>query len=129
MRFTRAIVRPPAATLAAGITSSRLGPPDLTLALEQHEAYCRALAGLGLSLVRLPPDPDFPDSTFVEDAAIVTSRSAILTRPGAASRAGEVAALGGVLCKCFPSWPRSPRPARLTAGMCVRRASNSSLGS
>src|SRR5881628_2634469 len=102
MRFTRAIVRPPAATFAAGITSSRLGPPDLTLALEQLKAYCRALAGLGLSLVRLPPDPDFPDSTFVEDTAIVTSRGAILTRPGAASRAGEVAALGAVLGKWFP---------------------------
>ena len=116
MRFTRAIVRPPAATLAAGITSSRLGPPDLTLALEQHEAYCRALAGLGLSLVRLPPDPDFPDSTFVEDAAIVTSRSAILTRPGAASRAGEVAALGGVLCKWFPELAAITAPGTVDGG-------------
>ena len=56
MRFTRAIVRPPAATFAAGITSSGLGPPDLALALEQHEAYCQALERLGLSLFRLEPD-------------------------------------------------------------------------
>jgi dimethylargininase len=83
MRFTRAIVRPPAATFATGITSAGLGPPDLTLTLDQHNTYCRTLERLGLSLVRLSPDPDFPDSTFVEDAAIVTSRSAILTRPGA----------------------------------------------
>ena len=75
MRFTRALVRPPAATFAAGITTSGLGPPDLALALEQHEAYCRALERLGLTLVRLPPDPEFPDSTFVEDAAVVTSRA------------------------------------------------------
>jgi len=102
MRFTRAIVRPPAATFAAGITSSGLGPPDLAVALEQHEAYCRTLERLGLSLVRLAPDPDFPDSTFVEDTAIVTARGAILTRPGAASRAGEVAALRTVLDKWFP---------------------------
>jgi dimethylargininase len=101
MRFTRAIVRPPANTFAAGITSSRLGPPDLTLALEQHEAYCRTLERLGLSLIRLPPDPAFPDSTFVEDAAIVTGRSAILTRPGAPSRAGEEVALGTVLRRWF----------------------------
>ena len=79
MRFTRAIVRPPATTFADGITSSRLGPPDLALALDQHDAYCRALERLGLSLTRLPPDPEFPDSTFVEDAAIVTSRGATLT--------------------------------------------------
>jgi dimethylargininase len=109
MRFTRAILRPPADTFAAGITSSGLGPPDLAVALEQHDAYCRTLERLGLSLVRLPPDPDFPDSTFVEDAAVVTTRSAILTRPGAASRAGEVAALGAVLGEWFPE------PAKITA--------------
>jgi dimethylargininase len=86
MRFTRAIVRPPAATFPAGITSARLGPPDLGLALDQHDAYCRTLERLGLSLSRLSPDPDFPDSTFVEDTAVVTTRGAVLTRPGAASR-------------------------------------------
>ncbi len=102
MRFTGAIVRPPAATFAAGISKSGLGPPDLALALEQHDAYCRTLERLGLSLVRLAPDPEFPDSTFVEDAAIITTRGAILTRPGAESRAGEVAALGAALRPSFP---------------------------
>jgi dimethylargininase len=116
MRFTRAIVRPPAGTFAAGITSSRLGPPDLALALQQHDAYCRALARLGLSLVRLPPDPDYPDSTFVEDAAIGTSRGAILTRPGAASRAGEVAALGAVLRKWFPELAAITAPGTVDGG-------------
>jgi len=98
VRFTRAIVCPPAATFAAGITTSGLGPPDLALVLEQHEAYCRTLERLGLSLSRLAPDPEFPDSTFVEDAAIVTSRGAILTRPGArpmVSRAGPDRRPGG----------------------------------
>jgi dimethylargininase len=116
MRFTHAIVRPPANTFAAGITSSRLGPPDLTLALEQHEAYCRTLERLGLSLVRLPPDPAFPDSTFVEDTAIVTNRSAILTRPGAPSRAGEVAALGGVLSRSFPDLGAITPPGTVDGG-------------
>lgn len=116
MRFTRAIVRPPSATFAAGITSSGLGPPDLALALEQHDAYCRTLAGLGLSLVELPPDPDFPDSTFVEDAAIVTSRSAILTRPGAASRAGEVPALRAVLGEWFPELAEITAPGTVDGG-------------
>src|SRR3954469_6100700 len=97
MPFTHAIVRPPAASFADGITSSGLGPPDLALALEQHEAYCRTLERLGLSLVRLAADSKFPDSTFVEDAAIVTSEGAILTRPGAPSRAGEVTSLGETL--------------------------------
>jgi dimethylargininase len=116
MQFTDAIVRPPAATFAAGITSSGLGPPDLALALAQHEAYCRTLERLGVSLVRLAPDPEFPDSTFVEDAAIVTTRGAILTRPGAASRAGETAALGAVLGKRFPELDLITAPGTLDGG-------------
>ncbi|HEV2086435.1 MAG TPA: hypothetical protein VGR09_15270 [Gemmatimonadales bacterium] len=116
MPFTRAIVRPPAASFAAGITSSGLGPPDLALALEQHEAYCRTLERLGLSLVRLPADPSFPDSTFVEDAAIVTGRGAILTRPGAPSRAGEVTALGAALGRWFPDLDRITAPGTVDGG-------------
>jgi dimethylargininase len=116
MRFTRAIVRPPAATFAAGITTSGLGPPDLALALEQHEAYCQTLERLGLSLVRLAPDAEFPDSTFVEDAAIVTARGAILTRPGATSRAGEVAAVGAALGRWFPDLDTITAPGTLDGG-------------
>jgi dimethylargininase len=116
MRFTRAIVRPPAATFAAGLTTSGLGPPDLALALEQHEAYCRTLERLGLSLTRLPPDAAFPDSTFVEDAAIVTARGAMLTRPGAPSRAGEVAALGAALGRWFPELEAITAPGTVDGG-------------
>jgi dimethylargininase len=116
LRFSQAIVRLPSATFADGITSSSLGPPDLSLALEQHQAYCQTLERLGLSLVRLPPDPEFPDSTFVEDAAIVTSRGAILTRPGAPSRAGEVAALGAALDRWFPELDRICSPGTVDGG-------------
>ena len=116
MRFSHAVVRPPASTFAAGITSSRLGPPNLTLALEQHEAYSRTLERLGLSLVRLPADPSFPDSTFVEDAAIVTTRGAILTRPGAPSRTGEVTAMAVALGGWFPALDRITGPGTLDGG-------------
>ena len=116
MHFTRAIVRPPAATFADGITESDLGPPDLARALEQHENYCRTLERLGLTLDRLPPDPEFPDSTFVEDAAIVTTKGAILTRPGAPSREGEVVALGAALARWFPRLDRITAPGTLDGG-------------
>ena len=116
MRFTRAIVRPPAATFAAGITTSGLGPPDLALALEQHEAYCQTLERLRLSLVRLAPDPEFPDSTFVEDVAIVTTRGAMVTRPGAPSRAGEVAAVGAALGRWFPKLEAITAPGTVDGG-------------
>lgn len=96
-RFSRAIVRPPAESFAEGLSQAGLGAPDLELALAQHRAYCEALSELGLELVELPPDPDFPDSTFVEDTAVVTAEAAILTRPGAESRRGETAAIAEVL--------------------------------
>jgi dimethylargininase len=91
--FRRAIVRQPAHSFANGLTTARLGAPDVALALRQHEAYCRALEDCGLELLRLPPDPQHPDSTFVEDTAVLTGRSAILTRPGADTRRGEVTAI------------------------------------
>ena len=128
MRFTRAIVRPPAATFAAGITTSGLGPPDLALALEQHEAYCRTLERLGLSLVRLAPDAAFPDSTFVEDAAIVTARGAMLTRPGAPSRAGEVTALGAALGRWFPELGAITAPGTVDGGDVCEAGSHFFIG-
>jgi dimethylargininase len=116
MDFTSAIVRPPSATFPSGITSSNLGPPDLALALDQHTSYCRTLERLGLSLVRLAADPDFPDSTFVEDTAIVTTRGAILTRPGAASRAGEVESVHAALIPWFPELDGIVAPGTLDGG-------------
>src|SRR5262245_43438712 len=99
--FTKAIVRAPSATFASGLTSVDLGAPVLELALQQHEAYCRALEDCGLSLTRLEPDDRYPDSTFVEDAAVVTARGAIITRPGAASRRGETEAIERALREHF----------------------------
>jgi dimethylargininase len=116
MSFTHAIVRPPGATFAQGITSSTLGAPDLALALKQHEAYCGVLESLGLCLDRLPPDPDYPDSTFVEDTAIVTSKGAILTRPGAQSRAGEVESMSVALGRYFSELDRITPPGTLDGG-------------
>jgi dimethylargininase len=96
-RFTRAIVRPPSSNFADGLTSVALGTPDFALALEQHARYSDALEQCGLQLTRLPEDPAHPDATFVEDAAILSARCNVLTRPGAASRAGEVSAIGAAL--------------------------------
>jgi dimethylargininase len=104
-----AIVRPPPGNFADGLTTAGLGPPDVALALEQHARYCEALERSGLTVRRLPADPRFPDSTFVEDPAVLTQRGAILTRPGAASRRGEVAGIRAVLAE------RSPEPAEIRA--------------
>lgn len=90
MRCTKVIVRLPARSFAAGLTSSHEGAPDVDRALAQHRAYREALVRCGVALTELPSDPRHPDSTFVEDTAILTPHGAIATRPGAPSRAGEV---------------------------------------
>ena len=96
-RFTRAIVRPPSSNFADGLTSVALGRPDYALALEQHARYCEALARCGLEIRPLAADPAHPDATFVEDTAVLSARCNVLTRPGAPSRAGEVAAIRAAL--------------------------------
>jgi dimethylargininase len=102
-KLSRAIVRPPGASFVAGLTRAKLGLPDYHSALRQHAAYCDALESCGLTLTRLEPDERFPDSTFVEDTAILISRRvsgqgsscaaaatmAVMTRSGAPSRRGE----------------------------------------
>jgi dimethylargininase len=86
-------VRPPAANFAAGIASAiGGGDPDVTVALAQHERYCETLRDCGLQLTRLAADFRHPDSTFIEDTAVLTAGAAIVTRPGAASRLAEAAA-------------------------------------
>ena len=101
MSFARAIVRPPCATFADGLTAADLGTPDLALARAQHEAYVRALEACGLEVTRLPADDRFPDSTFVEDTAVLARSLAVLCRPGAPSRAGEVEAIRGAVEAAF----------------------------
>ena len=114
--FTRAIVRPPAANFAEGLTTAGLGAPDYERALEQHAAYCLALEHCGLTLTKLDPEADFPDSTFVEDVAVLTSRIAVLTRPGAISRVREVERMRPVLSQFFPSLFEIQAPGTLDGG-------------
>ena len=113
MTFTRALVRPPASTFADGLTTAGLGAPDLDLALAQHEAYVKALEACGLSVTRLPADDRFPDSTFVEDTAVLARGLAVLCRPGAPSRAGEVEAIRTALKSFFPSPVAIEAPERI----------------
>jgi dimethylargininase len=114
--FRHAIVRPPGETFAAGLTHAGLGAPDLALARAQHEAYCEALLECGLALTWLPADDRFPDSTFVEDTAVLTPGGAVLARPGAASRAGEVAAIRPAIEPYFPRIRSIEEPGTLDGG-------------
>jgi dimethylargininase len=100
--FKHAITRKPATNFAEGLTTVSLGIPHYDRVVKQHQAYCDALTACGLTLIPLESDLRYPDSTFVEDTAILTPRGAILTRPGAASREGEVDAIRDAVLKFFP---------------------------
>jgi len=85
-----AIVRPPAQSYVRCISDS----PDrdtiaVSLALEQHRAYCEALKGEGVEVISLPPLEQYPDSCFIEDTAVVRGDIAVIGRFGAESRRGE----------------------------------------
>jgi dimethylargininase len=70
---------------------------DLGRARAQHDAYEACLHALGCTVRRLPPEPEHPDAVFVEDTAVVLDEVAVLARPGAASRRGEVASMAEAL--------------------------------
>jgi dimethylargininase len=116
MQFTTAIVRPPAPSFVNGLTTSALGKPDHAKALDQHAAYVEALRACGLMVTVLDPDDRHPDSTFVEDTALVASDFAILTRPGAPSRRGEVEGIESALRKHFSNIERVVSPGTVDAG-------------
>jgi len=128
--FSKAIVRPPCTRFAEGLTTINLGAPNYARALQQHAAYCKALEECGLTLTRLEADERYPDSTFVEDTAVVmralphaqapalatSPTRAIRTRPGACSRAGEVESIAEVLSRFFSELHSIQEPGTLEGG-------------
>ncbi len=70
---------------------------DLARAREQHRAYEACLAELGVRVISLPAEPEYPDAVFVEDPCIVLDEIAVMTRLGAESRRGESASLARAL--------------------------------
>jgi len=144
--LTSAIVRVPSTSFVGGLTTTNLGLPDYERALRQHTSYCDALEQCGLKLTRLEADERYPDSTFVEDTAVLvrvrqklareqalarfdlleqdqalpngqaSAIACILTRPGAASRIGEVASIKEVLSQFFPQIYSIREPGTLDGG-------------
>jgi dimethylargininase len=90
-------------------------PIDLDLAVRQHRNYEECLAGLGCVLRPLPADSDLPDSVFVEDTAVVVKELALLARPGAPSRRGEIPPIACVLSE-YRSLSRVEPPGTLDGG-------------
>lgn len=116
MKFTKAIVCTPGRSLVDGLTAASLGKPQYEKAMSQHATYVQALKAAGLDVTILKPDEQYPDSTFVEDTALLTSRCAIITRPGAPSRRGETEAIEGALAEFYTKLERVMPPGKVDAG-------------
>ena len=86
----RALVRRPSPRLADGLlTQLDRVPVDIGLAGEQWAAYVAALTRNGWATVEVPAADDCPDGVFVEDTVVMIGATAVITRPGAASRRPE----------------------------------------
>ena len=109
-RFDSALVRSPARSVVRGLRADDRGDPSYEGVVGEHQAYVAALRAAGVEVTVLPPLEAFPDSVFVEDPALVFAEGAILLRPGADARAGEVAEIGPALREIFDTVLELPAP-------------------
>jgi dimethylargininase len=94
-------------------------PIDAHKAATQHDAYCALLQELGVSVVRLPADPECPDSVFVEDIAVVADEVAVLARMHDPAREPEVDKIAEVIGGYRPL-ERIEEPGTLEGGDVIR---------
>lgn len=99
----------------AELTHLQRVPIDYERAREQHDQYRALLASLGCEVISLPGDAAYPDCVFIEDTATVLDDLAVITRPGAASRRGEIDVVAQALTPLRPL-VRITAPATLDGG-------------
>ena len=116
LALTRSV---PDSLAACELTHIERAPIDIARARAQHAAYEQVLSSLGCEVVRVPAAHELPDSVFIEDAAIVLEDLAIITRPGAASRRSETAAVASTL-GAFRQLQFLDEPATLDGGDVLR---------
>ncbi len=92
MHSRHALVRRPSSRLADGLIShiERSDHVDIDLAQRQWEGYVDALHAAGWQTHEVEKAEDCPDSVFVEDSMVVYGDLAVMTRPGALERRGEI---------------------------------------
>ena len=105
-RFTHAVTRAPATSVTDGLRADDMGNPHPVAFAAHHAAYVEALCETGATVIELPPLDAYPDSTFVEDTALCLPEGAVLMRPGAPSRMGEVSEIAPSLCGLYTTVER-----------------------
>ena len=88
-QFTEAIVRQPGQSVVKGLRETDRGAPDFEQFQTEHRFYLKALKRAGLKVTVLDASEAFPDSVFIEDAALCLPQGTVILRPGASSRTGE----------------------------------------
>ncbi|MEE9335749.1 MAG: hypothetical protein V3U65_16785 [Granulosicoccaceae bacterium] len=114
--FNHIIARKPAKSVTSGLRAHNGADPDAALFAAQHEQYLEALRQSGVAALVLPALEDFPDSVFIEDAAICIQGTAIVTNPGTSTRAGEGIAIKPTLEAKFEHVFTLPPQATLDGG-------------
>ena len=99
--FTHAISRRPSASVTHGLRAEDRGAPNLARMQAAHDAYVETLRDTGAEVIVLDAADEYPDALFVEDTALCLPEGAIMMRPGAASRMGEVAQMRPTLAGLF----------------------------
>lgn len=127
MSLVRALIRDISPAFADAL-SAKPQPIDVALARQQHAAYCAALEACGAAIIRVDGDERYPDCCFVEDTAVVIGGRALITRPGAVSRRGEVAAIEEALREAGFDIATMFEPATLDGGDCLRLGSTIYVG-
>lgn len=89
--------------------------------MEHHNSYVAVFEdmikdGYDINLVKMPALDEFADSMFMEDVAMLYPECAILTRPGAASRRGEVDFVVEEINKIRPKNMRIQEPGTVDGG-------------
>jgi len=107
----RLLVRRPSPRLAEGeLTHIERVPVDAGLAEQQWERYVDVYRSRGWEVVEVPAADEHADGVFVEDAVVMFGDLAVITRPGADSRRGEIDSVAPVMAAS------GIRTARITEG-------------
>tara|TARA_X000000368_G_scaffold412316_1_gene398515 strand:+ start:971 stop:1768 length:798 start_codon:yes stop_codon:yes gene_type:complete len=89
--------------------------PNQEEAIGSHNAYVTALRAHGTEVTVLPELPNFPDSCFVEDTAVMVDGKAIIPNMGHPTREGEQQAVMDHMSN-FTEIVRMPKGAKLDGG-------------
>jgi len=114
--FKRAIVKTPGKSMINGLTTAELGLPNYEKALIQHKKYIKALDECGLEVIVLEESEQYPDSTFIEDVALLTRNLAIITKPGVKSRRGETTKIKKILRGFYTNIEEVREPGTIEGG-------------